>query len=181
MPIRSAAIALAATAALLTACGGSGAQFPPPAPAMALLQNAADLTRFDGRGQDITDMVLSARLIAVAGNVQPGVDSHHVAAKIHVSMALARGPALVGRSVTVPYLVTIAEGQNIIDQHAYRVTTTFPSNVDQMNVTDADIPMSFPVTPQKSAAAYTIFISFQLTPQQLAYNRAHAAEAARAP
>ena len=31
--------------------------------------------------------------------------------------------------------------------------------------------MLFPVTPEKSAAAYKIWVSFQLTPDELAYNR----------
>ncbi len=175
MPRARLAAVLGGVAALLAGCGGSGAQFAPPAPGMALLKDADDLTRFDGRGQDITDRVVSARLTAVSGTVAQGADNNHVAAKIHVSMSLARGPALVGRTVTVPYMVTIVEGQRIIDQHVYAIRTTFPSNVDQMNVTDADIPLVFPVTAQKSAAAYTIFVSFQLTPQELAYNRAHPA------
>ena len=175
MPFRHARLAapLCALALLLAGCGGSGAQFAPPAPGMALLPDAADLTRFDGRGQDITDRVVSARLTAVGGTVAQGHDSGHVVAKIHVSMALARGPALAGRTVTVPYLVSVVAGGQIIDQQAYAVSTTFPSNVDQMSVTDADIPLVFPVTVQKSAAAYTVFVSFRLTPQQLAYNRAH--------
>ena len=41
--------------------------------------------------------------------------------------------------------------------------------------------MSFPITAQKSAAAYTVWVSFSLTPEQLAYNRAHAVADANAP
>jgi hypothetical protein len=31
--------------------------------------------------------------------------------------------------------------------------------------------MEFPVTPEKSAAAYTIYVGIRLTPEQLQYNR----------
>ena len=146
-----------------------------------MLKSAADVTRFDGKGQDITDMEVSGRLVAVPASCQPGADSRHIAAKIQVSMSLTRGPALVGRTVTVPYLVTVAEGDHILDQRHYTVTTTFAPNVDQVTLTDAEIPLSFPITEKKSAAAYTIWVSFSLTPDQLAYNRAHAVADANAP
>jgi hypothetical protein len=41
--------------------------------------------------------------------------------------------------------------------------------------------LSFPITRQKSAATYTIYVSFRLTPEQLAYNRAHTAADANTP
>jgi hypothetical protein len=176
-----AAGALMATALLAAGCGDNADKFAPPCPSLALLKDAADMTRFDAHGHDVTDMEVSARLVAVPASCQPGADARHVAAKIQVAMSLTRGPALVGRTVTVPYLVTVAEGNNIIDQKAYSITTTFAANVDQMNVTDAEIPMAFPITRQKSAAAYTIYVSFRLTPDQLAYNRAHASADAAMP
>jgi hypothetical protein len=167
------AAALLATSLGLAGCGDTTDAFAPPCPQLSLLKNAADLTRFDGKGNDITDMEVNARLTAVAGACKPG-DPGHVIAAIRVTMDLNRGPALAGRAVTVPYLVTVTEGGRILDQQTYSVTTSFPANVDKTRVTDTDITLNFPVTNQKTAAAYTIFVSYQLTPEQLAYNRAHA-------
>ncbi len=178
-PILAARLAAACSALLLAGCGGSADKFPPPCPSLALLPDAADLSRFTARGQDVTDMVVNARMIAVPASCSTGETSRQVNAKIQVSMTLTRGPALAGRTVTVPYLVTVTDGNAVIDQKDYSVTTTFPPNVDSTTVADAEIPMIFPVTPQKSAAAYAIYVSFRLTPQELAYNRARAAAAAR--
>jgi hypothetical protein len=168
----SCVLALLGTSVGLAGCGDTTDAFAPPCPQLALLKDAADLTRFDTKGNDITDMEVNARLVAVPGACKPG-GRGKVAAPNRVTMDLNRGPALAGRTVTVPYLVTVAEGSRILDQQTYSITTTFPANVDKVRVTDTDISLNFPVTNQKTAAAYTIFVSYQLTPDQLAYNRAH--------
>jgi hypothetical protein len=174
-PIRSRAATMFVLAgtALLAGCAAPKDQFAPPAPSVELVPDASDLTRFNNRGQDVTDMEVSARLTAVKGSTTPGETRRQADAKIQVSMTLMRGPALAGRTVSVPYMVTVAQGDRIIDQKDYTVTTTFARGVDQMSVTDKEIPLIFPVTQQKTSAAYTIYVSFRLTPQQLAYNRAH--------
>jgi hypothetical protein len=176
-PIRSRAatmFVLAGTALLVAGCdSGPTNQFAPPAPSVVLVPDASDLTRFNDRGQDVTDMEVGARLTAVKGATTPGDTRRQADAKIQVAMTLTRGPALVGRTVSVPYMVTVAQGDRIIDQKDYTVTTTFARAVDQVSVTDQPIAMVFPVTQQKTSAAYTIYVSFRLTPQQLAYNRAH--------
>src|ERR1700686_2595900 len=102
---------LAGTALLAAGCdSGPANQFAPPAPSVVLVPDASDLTLFNNRGQDVTDMELSARLTAVKGDTTPGDTRRQADAKIQVSMTLMRGPALVGRTVTVPYLATVAQG-----------------------------------------------------------------------
>jgi hypothetical protein len=175
-PIRSRAatmFVLAGTGLLAAGCSGSTDQFAPPAPSVVLVPDASDLVRFNDHGQDITDMEVSGRLTAVSGATTPGDTRRQADAKIQVSMILTRGPAMVGRTVTVPYMVTVAQGDRIIDQKDYTVTTTFARAADRVSVTDKPIPMVFPVTQLKTSAAYTIYVSFRLTPQELAYNRAH--------
>ena len=43
--------------------------------------------------------------------------------------------------------------------------------MDRVTVSGQDVTMNFPVTPQKSAAAYKIYVGFRLTPEELAFNR----------
>ena len=49
-----------------------------------------------------------------------------------------------------------------------------PTWIEERATSD-DISMVFPVSAAESAAAYTIYVGFRLTPEQLQYNRRNAA------
>ena len=170
-PVLNRLFAAAGVALGLSACS-SGPQFAPPCPELKLLTDGADLSAFDANGQDITNLILAARITAVPASCSSG-GSRSVDATMHVVMRVNRGPALSGSSASVPYFVTIMDGDHVLEQKDYTQPVKFPSNVDSVDVNGDDIAMSFPVTAQKSAAAYTIYLGFRLTPQQLQYNRQH--------
>jgi hypothetical protein len=158
--------------ALLSACKPPD-QFPPACPQLRLLADAADLTSFNGRGQDVTDQLLTARIASVPASCESG-GRGKVDATIKVVMVVDRGPALPGRTAAVPYFLTVMDGERVMQQKDYAMPVEFPPNVDEGKATSDDIAMEFPVTPQKSAAAYTIYVGFRLTPEQLQYNRRNA-------
>ncbi|MCW3476614.1 hypothetical protein OL599_18790 [Rhodovastum sp. RN2-1] len=158
-------------AALLSGCGPKADVFAPQCPDMKLLKDASDITRFNERGHDVTDMVLSGRIVAVPGSCKAG-ERGTVATTIQVSVELTRGPASRGRAAQVPYLVTVMDGDRIIDQKDYVIAANFPPNVDQVRAAGDPIDMLFPSTADKPAAAYTIYVSFRLTPDELQFNRA---------
>lgn len=162
---------LAAAAGSLGACSQPDA-FAPACPQLALLQDGADLTRFAGPGRDITDLVLEAHLAAVPATCHWANKAHtKVEAKLQVAMSLGRGPAMNGRTVDVPYFVAASEGDNILDKQIFTARAEFPTNTDRVGVTTPEVSMLFPVTLEKSAAVYKITVSFQLTPEELVYNR----------
>jgi len=169
---RTAIPAAVMTVVLLAACSRPD-QFAPACPELKLLNDGADLARFNERGQDVTDLLVSARISAVPASCEAG-SRGKVNATMRVVMVASRGPALPERSAQVPYFVTVMDGQRVLQQKDYVMPVSFPPNVDQVTVASDDIMMEFPVTPEKSAAAYTIFVSFRLTPQQLQYNRRNA-------
>jgi hypothetical protein len=90
-----------------------------------------------------------------------------------VTFRFVRGPAMAGRSIALPFLVTVALGDQIRDQAAFRMQVDFPSNVDTVTLTSDPVHMVFPVTKTTNAASYTIWAAFRLTPEQLEYNRQH--------
>ncbi len=168
-----AALVLFAAANLLAACGPAVDKFAPACPTARLLPDAADLTRFNGRGEDVSDMTLNARLTAVRANCSDAGRGKVRVRLLGVVMDLSRGPALPGRAAQVPLFVAVTEGETLLNERDYSVNVAFPSNVDRINVTeDTDqTEILLPVTAEKSAAAYTIFVAFRLTPQELEYNR----------
>ena len=156
------------------AVGGcqSDDKFPPICPSLALLKDAADLSRYAGAGRDVSDLVVQARLTAVPAACSRA-DPTHVRAQLEVAMDLTRGPAAQGGRVVAPYFVGVTEGSRVLDEQDYQMVANFPSNIDQVHVTSDTIDLLLPVTPQKTAATYQIFVGFRLTPEELANNRAH--------
>jgi hypothetical protein len=170
-PPLSLALLLAAPLAL-SGCGSLGQteQFAPVCPRLALLKDGADLTRFSPRGHDVTDLVLDGRLVAVPANCEPGRRGQ-VAASLRVTMNLTRGPAAQGRSMDVPYFVAVMHDGRIIDKQDYVARASFPENVNQITLTSDPVEMSLPADAAHPASVYQIFVSFQLTPEELATNR----------
>jgi hypothetical protein len=72
-----------------------------------------------------------------------------------------------GRTATVPVFVAVTEGDQILDKQVYTLVAAFPPNVDRLTVTTPPIFMVLPVTPDKTAAAYTILSGFQVNPQDV--------------
>jgi hypothetical protein len=170
-PVLSLALLLSASLAL-SGCGdfGKTEQFAPVCPKLALLKDGADLTQFSPRGHDVTDMVLDGRLVAVPADCEQG-SRGHVAASLRVTMSLTLGPAAPTREMNVPYFVAVMHDGKIVDKQDYAMRASFPPNVNQITVTGDPVQMSFPADAAHPASAYQIFVSFQLTPDQLAMNR----------
>ena len=69
MPRRIAALTALALPWGLAACGSDDPnEFPPACPAAAILADGADLTRTNGHGRDITDLVLDGRVTGMQGS-----------------------------------------------------------------------------------------------------------------
>ncbi len=167
------ALLLAAAAGSLGACSRPDA-FAPACPQLALLTDGADLARFAGTGRDITDLVLDAHLTTVPAACRWADERHtRVEAKLQVAMALSRGPAMQGRTADLRYFVAVSEGDEILDKQVYAARADFPANTERLALSSPEISMLFPVSKEKSAAAYKITVSFQLTPEELAANRSH--------
>ena len=145
-------------------------KFPPACPSLALLRDAADITRFAPGGSDVRALVLDARIVAAPANC--AYDSPtRVRATLRVAFAVERGPAATGRAIDLPYFVAVTDAGRIRDEADYRLIGAFPPNTDRTALTGQEVTLLFPVTKEKSAAAYQIYVGFRLTPEELAVNR----------
>lgn len=171
---RPATLLLSAMLGAATVAGCESAeQFPPICPSLALLKDAADLQRFAGSGRDISEMVVQARLTAVPATCTRA-DPTHVRTRLQVAMDVTRGPAAQGGTLEVPYFVGVTEAGRVLDEQDYSMAASFPPNIDQIQATGDSIDLLLPITREKTAAAYQIFVGFRLSPGELAGNRAHA-------
>lgn len=159
---------------LLAGCGPTRDQFAPACPTPAFLGVAADVTEFrphPGGGHDLTDLILAGRVTGVGGKCAPGETAATVKAEARVRMSFTRGPAMIGNTADVPYFLAVTEGNRILDKVVRTVRVTFPPNVDRITIVGDPIALLLPVTPTKSAAAYSVLVGFQLTQAELDFNR----------
>ena len=157
--------------AVLAGCGGDKeAAFAPPCPRPSIPRDAADLFHFRGNGRDITDSVLEGRVTGVGGDcTRDGPNT--VVTNVSVGIDLTRGPAARGRAADVAYFIAVSDGEKILDKRVYTLRAEFPENTDRLRLSGDSVELRLPVTRQKTAAAYTITVGFQLTPAELEFNR----------
>jgi hypothetical protein len=169
----SAMMALAATVAL-AACGGRPADpvSRAPCPQIAILAEAADLTRHrPGGGTDLSAMVVDAR---VAG-FEAACDFASRGAGLDVTVtprfSAERGPAGVA-SADLPWLVSVVDpARGDVTAQARQVTrVVFPGVAGFVTATGAPVTIRIPGEPAE-AARQQVLIGFALTPDELALNR----------
>ncbi len=155
----------------LASCGGaSGPDFPPPCPKVAILHDAADLNRFAGSGQDLTQMVLGGRITGLSGTCTRA-QGDNVLTAVTVALDLTRGPAAPSRQAAAAYFVALVDGQTILAKRVYPIEGRFPPNTDRLTVAAKPVEVLVPNSPTKSAAAYQLLVGFVLTPAELQSNR----------
>ena len=165
---------LAAGALLaLAGCDAAGEnEFPPPCPQVGVLPGGGDLTLWRGEGRDLTDLVLRARITGLHGDCRMRNKTTE-RTTLTVRMQLGRGPAATTRIADFTYFVAVADGRQILDKQAYSVRVDFPSNTDRMDYQTDPVKLLLPVTASRSGAAYEVWASFQLSPDEMRANFEH--------
>lgn len=165
-------LTVAASLTALAACSApKPTEFAPSCPRVAIVADAADISRYrPGGGQDLTDLVLDGRIAGFKGNCERE-DANNVRTNVTVDMALLRGPASGGRRTQISYFIAVRDGDRLLDKQTYNLGITFPDNQDQIRMSGPETSLIVPVNKEKSAAAYDVLIGFLLSADELALNR----------
>jgi hypothetical protein len=166
-----AAIVLGGAALGLGGCNGDPNETAAQCPKPYLLPDASAFTHYDGRGTDIADVVLSARISDVQGACSGAMGRKVEGAHAHVVLLLTRGPAAQGREVDIPYRVGVMRAGEVLDEHAYSQHVVFPPNVESVEVTGQEISFVLPTSKGISGPSYHFYFWLDLTPEDLAANR----------
>ncbi len=156
--------------ALAAGCGQSDDTFAPICPTLALVKDGADITRFNGRGQDVTDLVVAGRITAVPAACSWG-GRNVVKSSLRVSMSVFKGPAAQGRVINLPYFVAVTLNGNVVDKQNFVYPVSFPPNVDRVSVTSDEVQLRMSISKEAPASMYRVYVSFALNPEELAFNR----------
>lgn len=162
--------AVSALGLLATACSWFEKDIVYKCPSVFILDDAKDLTKFKpGPGRDITDILFEAQIVNFVGDCD--YDEGEAEIELSVQISVERGPANKGRQVAFDYFAAIpkfsgqAQGKSI-----FRVTGEFEGNRTRMLYQD-DLTMTIPVKAPTDGAALEIVLGFQLTPEELKFNR----------
>jgi hypothetical protein len=168
---RLSAAALAAALLLAAGCTPDPEERAPQCPTAMLRPDAASFTRYDGRGTDLANLVLSGRLVDIQGACKGLLGHKALTAHANAIMELTRGPAATGRDVDVPYIVAVTKDGRPVDRREKQQHVTFPPNVDTVQATTDDVNFAFPTTRGLGGEKYAIYFLFALSPEELAANR----------
>jgi hypothetical protein len=164
---------------VLAACGASAPPAPvggAPCPRIAILAEGADLTRYRaGAARDLTAMVIDARVIGFDARCDfAGGDRGVLDVRVTPRFDAERGPASDLRSVDLPWFVALstADDSEVLARIAGTTRITFPPNAPRSQAAGQPVLLSVPLTGGRRAADYVVRVSFQLTPEELALNRA---------
>ncbi len=149
---------------------------PAPCPRIAMLGEGADMTRFRaGAERDLTAMMVDARIAGFDARCDwASRDRRALDVRITPRFQAERGPALEGRAVDLPWFVamTDASDSTLLERVAATTRVAFQPNVPTAGATGPAVRLTVPVGGEVRARDYTLRLSFQLTPEELALNRA---------
>ena len=141
-------------------------------PAVFILEDAKDLTRFKpGPGRDITDILFEAEIVDFRGGCDYDEDDGEAEIELLVQVRVQRGPANKSRDIAFEYFVAIPKYQSQPEgKRILPVKGAFVENRTRLVYQD-ELQMTIPVKKPTDGAALEIILGFQLTPEELKFNR----------
>lgn len=161
----------------LAGCETVGSVFkkrePPPAcPRVVAPPDASRLTRFNGSGRDLTDVLFEAEIDRTLGTCTYGSDGVDI--EIKVKIVASRGPADQSRKSDFSYFVSVAKSDGTIvgpPQH-FDSSIPFPGNQTKSFIVE-ELESEIRLAQSADGPSYIVFVGFQLTQEELAFNRKH--------
>jgi hypothetical protein len=141
-------------------------------PAVFILEDAKALTRFKaGLGRDITDILFDAEIVNFQGDCGYDANDSLIDVNLLVEIQVERGAANSSKNLTFDYFVAIPtfqsrpEGKQILP-----VTGSFKEKMTKLVYRD-ELSMKIPISNPVEGEALEIVLGFQLTPEELNFNR----------
>jgi hypothetical protein len=144
-----------------------------PCPLMGVLYDSARLVEFGGDGrQRYGNVTFTGEMRGVRGLCRY-VGEDPIAMSLEIDMAFGRGPAAQAESQTFTYWVAVARrGAAPIEKQYYTVEVRFPRGQDVMESTQTIASIVIPrANSDISGENFEILVGFELTPDQLSFNR----------
>lgn len=157
----------------LAACGGDSYDptLPQGCPEVSVLREASEVTQFrPGGGRDLTDVVARAVIADYSGECDYVDDPARVEMEMALALVGERGPAASGPT-TVDYFVSVIDPQGrILNKRVFSAELAFESGAARGGSIQ-QLRQVIPLPSLIEGEAYGVIVGFQLTPEQLRFNR----------
>jgi len=144
-------------------------------PLIGILADANRITLFNGPGRDLPNIQYSAEITDVSTRCDYGrVGSQRfVYSRVQIDAAAQLGSAARGEAASIPYFVAIVErsSQAILTKEVFQLNAPFTGDRRAMRLDDNIDRIAIPVETVADGGFYEIIIGFELTADQLDYNR----------
>ncbi len=161
--------------ALLSACASEAQvelQQALPCPGVGILGGTENLTSFSGAGNDITDIALTAELERVVSRCEYDIDDGIIYVDLAIRGVAEVGPAATSREVMVPMFIALTEiNSRVLRKDTFLLPLTFEGNQRTTSFIHTIEETKVPYVARIDGSAYEILVGFQLTPEELAYNK----------
>lgn len=170
--------ALAAAAGLLSGCQSlsdrlaSPEQNSGPCPSALSLYDAHRLVEIHGDEVAYENVGFTAEILAVR-SLCSYYGERPILANLELDMGFGRGPAAVGDSHTYEFFVAVTRRDvAVIEKEVFPVTVRFERGEDRVYRTERIDAIQIPrANADTSGVNFEIIAGFELTPEQLAFNR----------
>jgi hypothetical protein len=124
-----------------------------------------------GKGQDLTDVILDARITDMATQCHYEPDERIGEVRMLVEFEIARGPAATETKYGFAYFVAISDPDGrILVRKQFDIEIEFPGNRGR-TFTVEELTHRIPVNESARLEDYRVYVGMQLTPKQLEFNR----------
>ncbi|MGO1120229.1 hypothetical protein ACTL6U_16105 [Rhodovibrionaceae bacterium A322] len=149
---------------------------PLPCPGITLVADASKMTRFNGNGEDLTDVVFSAEILDVRYTCEYEDDETVVIADMQVFLSATSGPANADKRADFDYFLGIGrkagpgEEPQIVTRQQFDTSIVFQTNDRRVAVSDEIVPR-IPLQNGELGSDYRYYVGLVLTKEELDYNR----------
>jgi hypothetical protein len=156
---------------LLAGCSGGKGRIACPGAVVA--PDVDRVAQLASPGGDLADVTVAAKIDAVTTKCSTEKDG--LAVNAHISFVLLRTNFDVKRT-DFPYFVAVADtNRRILSKAVFRLDQEFVPRQSSRNVAE-DITEHIPMRSPAEGGGYVIIVGFQLTPEQLEFNRKQRSE-----
>jgi hypothetical protein len=177
-PRRSASAAALVAALALSGCSwfgsdradGGTSQYP--CPMVGVLNETDHVTLLSGAGTDLTDVVARAEMGRVVSQCSYNIDESTITVDLAFDGVAELGPAATSRDLNLKAFVAVTRRYETFDKkQVYDIPVNFPAGQRQVRFVKTVDGTVLPYGGTADGRIYQILIGFQLTQEQLDYNR----------
>jgi len=147
----------------------------PPCPDVRVDNATANITQFrDGPGRDVGDIVYQAEIVSYRGTCTQDLENDEGEAEVEmeIEFAMATGAASAKGEIPLYYFVALPQlFPDPAGKQIFELRRTGPGGASKVQRWTETVSLTLPVTKARPSAAYDIYVGFQLTDEQLAFNR----------